>query len=475
MHPPMGRRGDKGLLHMLKIIALGDIINRKILVGCSEDSIKEGDGMDQLKKTNKLGLKELIAIGVGGMIGGGIFSVLGIAVEISGHAAPLAFGVGSLIAVAGGYSYIKLALTYRSDGASFTYLERAFPNHLNIAGIAGWTVITGYVGTLALYSFTFGAYGADLLGNPNDFAVRIFLSASILLFFMLVNLWGVKASGEVEDLVVYSKIMLLSLFGIAGLLSFKEDNFTPVLDHGVSSVFMAGALIFVAYEGFELITNAVCETDNPKKNIPRGIYGSIIITSLIYIILAIIGIGNLTQQELIKAKEYALAAVAQPILGNAGRVLVSLAALLATSSAINSTIFGASRMMAEMATEKKMPQAFSFRNRTRVPWVATVALTIIALAFTLFNGLEMIASFSSMTFLLVSIGVSIANLRLRTETKSDIWVILLGILLMVATICTLIIYLWLTQKTILLLTGVIYLTVAIIEFLFSKRRIWFKD
>lgn len=431
--------------------------------------------MSQGRITEKLGLRELIAIGVGGMIGGGIFSVLGVAVAISGHAAPLAFGVGSLIALAGGYSYIKLALTYRSDGASFTYLERAFPEHLNIAGIAGWTVIAGYIGTLALYAFTFGAYGAELLGSAHDALVRMFLSASILLFFMLVNLWGVKASGEAEDLVVYSKIILLSLFGVAGLLSMRAVNFTPVLDHGVSSVFMAGALIFVAYEGFQLITNAVCETANPEKNVPRGIYGSIIITSLIYIILAIVGVGNLTQREIIEAEEYALAAVAQPILGNAGRILVSLAALLATSSAINSTLFGASRMMAEMATEEKMPLAFSFRNRTKVPWIATIALTFIALLFTLFNGLEMIASFSSMTFLLVSVGVSAANLRLRSVTKSKTWLILLGILLMGATVCTLVAYLWLTQKTILLSIGLIYIVILIVELLFSKRRIWFRS
>ena len=160
--------------------------------------------------TKKLGLKELIAIGVGGMIGGGIFSVLGMAVEISGNAAPIAFGLGSLIALAAGYSYVKLALTYHSDGASFTYLERAFPQNLNIAGVAGWTIIVGYIGTLSLYAYTFGAYGADLFGDQNTPLVRIFLTISVLLFFMIINLWGVKASGEIEDIVVYIKILILT-------------------------------------------------------------------------------------------------------------------------------------------------------------------------------------------------------------------------------------------------------------------------
>ena len=417
----------------------------------------------------QLGLKELIAIGVGGMIGGGIFSVLGLAVSITGHAAPLAFGIGSLIALAAGYSYVKLALTYRDDGASFTYLERAYPKYPNIAGIAGWTVIVGYVGTLSLYAFTFGAYGAYLLGSAQSSAARMVLSATVLLFFMFVNLWGAKTSGVAEDLIVYTKISFLAVFAIAGMVSIQRDHLLPVFDQGVRSVFMAGALIFVAFEGFQLITNAVVETKDPDRNVPRGIFGSIIITSIIYILIAVVAVGNLSQDALIKAKEYALAAAAQPVLGHAGVVLVGLAALLATSSAINSTSFGASRMMAEMAVDEKMPHAFSFRNRTHVPWVAVVVLTGLALVFTLANSLDMIAAFSSMTFLLVSMAVSIANLRLRKTTHSRPWLIWLGLLLMGVTVILLLVYLWQTQRTTLAWIGGIYAVAIVAELLFSKR------
>ncbi len=427
-----------------------------------------------MAKIEKFGLKELIAMGVGGMIGGGIFSVLGMAVDISGHAAPLAFALGSVIALSAGYSYIKLALAFHSDGASFTYLERAFPHQLNVAGVAGWTVIVGYIGTLALYAFTFGAYGADLLGNASSALARMFLSAGVLLFFMAVNLRGVKASGEAEDMVVYTKIIILSLFGIIGLTTVRSDHVFPVLSRGTSSVFMAGALIFVAYEGFQLITNAVCETTNPERNIPKGIYGSIVITSIIYIVLAVVGIGNLTPAELGAAKEYALAAAAEPVLGNSGRILVGLAALLATSSAVNGTMFGASRMMAEMATDEKMPQVFSFRNKTDIPWVAVVVLAALGIFFTLTGGLETIAAFSSMTFLLVSIGISVANLRLLEKTKSKAWMVLLGILLMAATVCTLIYYLWNNQLVTLVWIVLFYLVVIIVELFFSRRRILFR-
>lgn len=124
-------------------------------------------------------------------------------------------------------------------------------------------------------------------------------------------------------------------------------------------------------------------------------------------------------EDLVAAHEYALAEAARPSLGRAGTILVDIAALLATSSAINATAFGASRMMAEMATRRRMPRSFSFRTRTRVPWVAVVALTAAALAFTILSGLEAIATFSSLVVLLVSIGVSVTNYRLRSVTGSN--------------------------------------------------------
>ncbi len=425
--------------------------------------------MDKTHQSEKLRLPELLAMGIGGMIGGGIFSVLGMAVGVAGHAAPLAFLVGSLVALAAGYSYVKLALGFHSDGASFTYLERAFPQQPNIAGIAGWTVIVGYIGTLALYAFTFGAYGAHLLGSSGSPGARMVLSAGVLLFFMLVNLQGAKSSGKTEVIIVFTKVILLGLFAVAGLFSIQQDHLFPVFEKGVPSVFIGGAMIFVAFEGFQLITNAVMETENPERNIPRGIYGSILITSVIYFGVAVVAVGNLTPVELNAAKEYALALAAKPALGNAGEILIDLAALLATSSAVNATAFGASRMMAEMATEKRMPYAFSFRSRTDVPWIAIVTLTFLAGAFTVLGNLETIATFSSMTFLLVSIAVSVANFKLRSVTRSNTGLVLLGIVLMLTTVCLLTLHLWKTDQETFIWLGGFYLAIIILETTFFRR------
>jgi len=429
--------------------------------------------MQKKQRDGRLGLLELIAIGVGGMIGGGIFSVLGIAVGISGHAAPLAFGLGGLIAMLAGYSYARLAVTFQSDGASFTYLEHAFPKHPNIGGLMGWTVIVGYIGTLALYAYTFGAYAAALLGYAESGPVRMGLSTGVLLVFMLINLLGTRTSGVSEDIIVLVKVCLLLVFGVAGMSSVRADHVLPVFDQGVVSVFVAGAIVFVAFEGFQLITNTVNETRDPIRNTPRGIYISIAAATSIYLLVSFVSIGNLTAAEFEAASEYALAVAAEPVLGRAGEVLVGIAAMLSTSSAINATSFGASRMMSEMATEHLMPSAFSFRSReTNVPWVAVVALTALGIAFTILNSLESIAAFSSVTFLLVSIGVGVANLRLRHRTKANPVIVVFGIVVMATTIMVAGWYMWSNEQETLITLAALYAAVFVAEFVFSKRALF---
>ncbi len=420
----------------------------------------------------KLGLKELIAMGVGGMIGGGIFSVLGVAVGFAGNGAPLSFLIDMFIALAAGYHYIKLALTFRDDGASYTYLKRAFPNKSFVADIEGWVVIVGYIGTLALYAFTFGAYGADLFGLPDSTILRVVFSIGMLLFFFFINLRGVRSSGVTEDIIVYTKIAILTGFAVIGLLNVDASRFVPLLNKGVSPVFLGAAVIFVAYEGFQLITNAVRETENPEKNIPKGIYGSILITGFIYLILAVVAVGALPYTQLVDAKEYALAAVAQPVLGELGKVLISLAALMATSSAVNSTLFGASRMMAEMAEEKIMPSVLAKRDRVDVPYLALAVMTVFAIFFTAAGTLNIIAEFSSMTFLLVSIGVSIANIKLKGKTGARLDIAFLGLILMTITVVTIMVYL--ASHNLQELVSIMLLYLLVVSTFFVYRKIYHK-
>ena len=387
-----------------------------------------------------LGLRELVAIGVGGMIGGGIFSVLGLAARIAGPGVPMAFGLGAVVAATSGYAYIRLALAFRRNGASYTYLRQAFPARPQVAAVVGWTVVVGYVGTLALYAFTFGAYVADLLGRSASGPTRLVLSAGVLVAFALVNLRGVRTSGLTEDLLVYGKIALLVLLAGVGLAGAEGDRLTPVLGEGLPAVLMAGALVFVAFEGFQLITNTVEQVRDPERNVPAGIYGSIGITTVLYVVLAVVALGHLSLDEIAAAEEYTLAVAAEPVLGEVGRVLVAVAAALATSSAINSTVLGSSQMAAQMADDRVAPSRLR-AGADGVPRVGVVLIAALAGALTLAGSLELIATFSSITFLLVTFGVGLAAFRLRDATRARPAIVLGGMALNVVTVALLVAYL----------------------------------
>jgi len=428
-----------------------------------------------MNKQEKLGLKELVAMGVGGMVGGGIFSVLGLSIGLAGHAAPLAFAMGGLLALITGWSYAKLGLCFHSDGGSFTYLEHAF-RHPNIAGIGGWLLIVGYIGTLALYAYTFGAYGTALLGgHAHGLMLHHFLETAIIFIFLGINLYGVQAAGHTEDVIVLVKVVILTGFAVIGLVQADISKLVPFFNHSGNGLLMGAALIFVAYEGFELIPNAVNESRNPQRDLPRAIIISIIVTALIYIVVSLVAVVNLSPDDISKYKEYALAVAAEPFLGKAGFVLIGLGALLSTASAINATMFGTARLGSIMAQEHALPCAFAHRNRTTsVPWVSLVVLAIVTLAFVNLADLTVISSFASATFLLIFANINLAAFRLREKTGIRPWMPLLGFAGCLASWVALITYLWGHDGNSLKWMFMAYLAVGITELIFSERRLFLK-
>ncbi|HEB98968.1 MAG TPA: amino acid permease [Thiotrichales bacterium] len=418
----------------------------------------------------KLSLKETIAMGVGGMVGGGIFSVLGLAIAQAGHAAPIAFALGGIIALLTGMSYARLGLRYRSSGGSFTYLERAFRNP-NIAAIGGWLLLIGYVGTLSLYAYTFGVYGSAMLGgNGENTAMHHLLETLVILSFLGINLYGVKASGTSELIIVTIKVLILFLFAAIGLFYIKPENLFPVFNQGYAGVIMGAALIFVAYEGFELIPNAINEMEAPERNLLRGIIWSIVITITIYVLVSIVAIGNLLPEEIQKYKEYALAVAAKPFLGQAGYMLIGLAALFSTSSAINATMFGTARLGMVMATERALPRAFGFRRRSNnIPWFSLLVISLATLLFINLANLTIISSFASSTFLMIFALINLAAWRLRHKIGIRSWIPASGLLLALASWLGLLGYLWQTERETLQWILLTYLAFGLVELMIPRE------
>ncbi len=412
----------------------------------------------------KLNLAEVTAIGIGGMIGGGIFAVLGLAIATAGHAVALTLAGGGVIALLTGLSYAHLGLAFRGDGGSFTYIERAFTAPA-IAGMAGWLLVAGYVGTLSLYATAFGAYGATLLtGSGAPPLAAGALAATVLGGFLIINLIGAKLSGGVELGVVAVKLAILALFAVVGMMRVHTSHFTPLFDHGVVTPLVAVALIFVAYEGFELIPNAVDEMANPERNLKRAIVIAIFVTSVIYVVVAIAAMGNLTPEQILNDQEYVLAVAAQPTLGHAGFIMIGIAALLSTASAINATLFGAARLAMVMASEHALPRLFAKRRKKRpIPYVSLLMLTALSLVFTLSANLSVISSFASATFLLIFAGVNFAAFRLAPRIGLARPIPLAGGVLSVASFAILLWHGWVADRASLISLAAFYLTAGAIE------------
>jgi amino acid transporter len=418
----------------------------------------------------KLGLAEVTAIGIGGMIGGGIFAVLGLAMAVAGHAAPLTLAGGGAIALLTGISYAQLGLAFRDDGGSFTYIERAFAAPA-IAGIAGWLLVAGYVGTLALYATAFGAYGASLVAGAATPALAASLSAVVLLGFLAINLAGAKLSGGVELGIVAVKLAILALFASVGFAGVERSHFIPVFDRGWIAPFAALGLIFVAYEGFELIPNAVDEMAAPQRNLKRAIVIAILVTAVIYVAVALAALGQLTPAEIQHDQEFVLAVAARPVLGQAGFVLIGIAALLSTSSAINATLFGAARLAMVMARDHALPRLFSLRERRRpVPWLALLVLAALSLAFTLAAPLAAISVFASGTFLLIFTAVNLAALKLARRIGLHPALPLVGAVLAAASFAILLWSTWVQDRASLTTLALFYLAAIAIELCLLWRR-----
>ncbi len=429
--------------------------------------------MDNLTRKRKkdLQLGELIAIALGGMVGGGIFSILGISTEIIGNATPIAIIIGGILAFFAAYSYVKLALLYKDEGATYSFFKKTFPNSKLFASIIGWLIVFGYISTLALYSFTFSSYFCSQFAIINHPLWQKIMAGVIISIFSIINLVSVKGMGQIEDVLVYSKIIIL-LF-ISGLLAGKGDiqNLCPVFESQstLMNILIVSAITFVSYEGFQLVIHAYNEMDEPHKNIPKAIYISIGIATLLYVTLAISALSVIPKEAIIADKEYALAAGAKKYLGGFGQFIVIFGALLATSSAISGTLFGASRLMAVIANDGYFPKTLGSKIKTYIPHKAIITMSLLAFILLATGGLEVILEFGSITFIIVSLLMAFSNYKKRKETNSSaLFTISAVVGLLVAAL--LIVYFEFTEnKEQFMYILIIYILLGIGATLYSKK------
>ena len=424
------------------------------------------------KRNKALGVPELIAIALGGMVGGGIFTILGISVSMIGAFTPLAIILGGVFASLAAYSYIKLSVYYKDEGATYSFYKRTFPKSPFAASLIGWCVIFGYISTLALYAYTFSSYAISGFAFADSEWVRKLVAGAVILIFTLINIWSVKGMGKIEDIMVYTKLVILVV--ISFVLINNSQTTLPVLlqdnnDTSALSILIAASITFVAYEGFQLVINAVNEMEKPEINIPKAIYSAIFLAALIYVVISLGAILAIPFDEIIKNKEYALASGAEHVLGHWGTELIIVGALLATSSAISGTVFGASRQMSVIARDGYFPSILA-KHINHIPIYSIVCMSVLAFFLVLAGSLQVILEFGSVTFLLISLLMAYANYKIKHLTNSSRIITVISIIgLMVGTIL-IFYYEFNNQPQQMFFIGVIYMLLTAGSWLYSRNK-----
>ena len=390
----------------------------------------------------KLGYLEVTAIGVGGMVGGGIFAVLGLSVDLTRGGAPVAFLVAGIVALVTSYSYTRLSVTYPSQGGTVAFLDRAFGPGL-VTGSANILLWISYIVMLSLYAYAFGSYGASLLpSSSHTFWKHVLISGSVIGITGL-NLLSARLIGEAEDWIVLIKLAILGLFIAAGIWGIDGARLAPSAWPSPLNLVSGGMVIFLAYEGFELIANSAQDVRTPGRTLPRAFYSAVGFVIVLYALIAVVTVGTLPVAKIVGAKDYALAEAARPFLGRAGFVLIAVAAMLSTASAINATLYGTARLSYIIARDGELPSVLA-RKVWNEPVEGLLITAVVTLCIANAVDLSSISTMGSAGFLLIFAAVNCANARLAAETQSKRWLSLIGVGLCLSALAGL---LWQTAKS----------------------------
>jgi amino acid transporter len=388
--------------------------------------------------SGQIGLVAAVSIGIGGMVGAGIFSILGVVAHAAGNAMWLAFAIGGVVALLSTYSYAKLGATFPSAGGATHFLVKSFGDGV-LAGGLNLFMWAGYIISLALYATAFGGYAATFVTTaPSALLLKSLAVASVVLL-TLVNAFGATLMGRWETVIVAVKVAILVLFAAVGLCFIRPGYLSPELWPEAKSVLFGAGVLFIGYEGFGLITNAAADMRDPRKMLPRALYTSVILVIVLYLAVSLTVTGNLSDYEIEQSKDYALAEAAKPFLGQFGFRLIAIAALFSTASAINATLFGSANVCYMIARDGELPAGLSrteWKDATGGLLLTAALVVVVMLSFDLSG----IAMMGSAAFLLIYAAVNAGHLKVLKQTGASASLVWLSLLTCLAMFAVLFVY-----------------------------------
>jgi amino acid transporter len=385
-----------------------------------------------MPQKNVINVRTAIALGIGSMVGAGIFALMGEAAAVAGSAVWLSFGMAGIIALLTGHSFVELGIRYPTRGGIVEYLVRAYGVGIFSGGCSILYYIAQLIG-MSMIAMAFGKFASKLIGIEDnlEFWDHAFASGLILVLVFL-TLAGSTLIRKVQKIFVMTNLVILA--GFAVLLSghgggdlFHADSW-PAITPLLGSL----ALTFFAFTGFAVISNAAGQMAEPERDLPRAMYATIVIVMVLYLGVALAVVGSVSAEQLTSSGPMLLVQAARSAFGDIGYYVLLISALAATVTCLNGGLFGVTNITFTLAEKGQLPSRFMKEVRASTRGLTISAL--LALIMINFLSLSTVALLGGATTLMVYSLVNIGALRLITDAGYHRILILLSVVVCVLTI-----------------------------------------
>jgi amino acid transporter len=406
-----------------------------------------------------LTVRQAAFIGVGAMVGAGIFSLLGAAGEVAGAAVWLSFLIAGAIAILNGYSFAKFGARFPTAGGLLEYIAQGFGDG-HITGVLAWMVLATNAIVTGMVAVSFGSYASDAVPWGTSIWIKIFATLIVVVMTVL-NIVGSRAVARVQTVVVTVVIGILAVFAVVTLVNVDPHLLAFSGYPSVADIVSSVALTFFAYLGFGIVSFTAKDLAKPSRELPRAMYLALGIATVIYVAVALGVFGTLTVDEVIASGGTAIAKAAEPALGSAGYWLMSITALFATAGATNGGLYPASGLCEQLASVGQFPPVMGRRLGGRAS-TGLLLTGLIAIVLAVGFDLDAIASIGSAIALVVFALVTLGHLRVRSETGARLSILLAAV---AATVIVLVTFTFTTlihePKTLVAILVVLLLSVGL--------------
>lgn len=423
----------------------------------------------KLKKD--LGLFQLTLYGVGIILGAGIYALIGPAAGIAGDAVWMSFVLGALLAFFTGMSYAEMSSMFPKSAAEYVYMKHAFREKY-LAFIVQWIMLITVMLSAATVALGFAGYFSDAFCGP-----VILAAAGLVIVVSLINYIGMKESSTFNIISTIIEAAGLFIIIIIGLFFVNHNgiDYFKMPSAGMLGIVSGTALIFFAYLGFEDLVNVSEETKKAKKVVPKALVLALLISTVIYILVAISAVSAVGSERLASSNA-PLKEVVNSTIPDASFAF-SIIALFATANTVLVMIIVASRILYGLSRNRLMPGSFSFVGKRGTPYASIIAVMLLCIVMLFLGGIKTVALLTDVGIFIVYIFINSAVIALRyrqpklkREFKSPFSLGKMPVLPVLGILTSLMILIFIEREIVLYEVSIIFIGILVYMAVRQKRR-----